>query len=125
MSATPDSAGSRLDTMRWAAAVVVLIAAVVGFYYFSDQLLIYRVTGLLVAAAAAFALVMGTQLGQWVLGLVKESQNEVRKMVWPTRQETMQTTWAVALMVLVVGFFLWLLDMLLGSGLALLTGIRG
>jgi len=111
--------------MRWAAAVVVLIAAVVGFYYFSDQLLIYRVTGLLVAAAAAFALVMGTQLGQWVLGLVKESQNEVRKMVWPTRQETMQTTWAVALMVLVVGFFLWLLDMLLGSGLALLTGIRG
>jgi preprotein translocase subunit SecE len=111
--------------MRWAAAVTVLVAAIAGFYYFSDQLLIYRVAGLLVAVAAALALVVGTQLGQWVLGLAKESQNEVRKMVWPTRQETMQTTWAVAAMVLVVGVFLWLLDMLLGMGLALLTGIRG
>lgn len=125
MSVTPDSDGSRLDTMRWAAAVVVLMAAIVSFYYFADQLLIYRVAGLLIAVAAALALVVGTQLGQWVLGLAKESQNEVRKMVWPTRQETMQTTWAVAAMVLVVGVFLWLLDMLLGTGLAMLTGIRG
>ncbi len=125
MSATPDSAESRLDTLRWSGAVVVLVAAVAGFYYFSEQLLIYRVVGLLLAVAAALALVVGTRLGQWVLGLIKESQNEVRKMVWPTRQETMQTTWAVAAMVLVVGVFLWLLDMLLGTGLALLTGIRG
>lgn len=125
MSVTPDSDGSRLDTLRWAAAVAVLMAAVVSFYYFADQLLIYRVAGLLIAVAAALALVVGTQLGQWVLGLAKESQNEVRKMVWPTRQETMQTTWAVAAMVLVVGVFLWLLDMLLGTGLAMLTGIRG
>jgi preprotein translocase subunit SecE len=57
-----------------------------------------------------------------VLGFITGAQNEVRRVVWPTRQETVQTTLAVVLMVFLVGIFLWLLDMILLWAIQLLTG---
>jgi preprotein translocase subunit SecE len=62
----------------------------------------------------ALGVVYTTATGQRAWGFIRESRVELRKMVWPTRGETVQTTLAVFVMVLVVGIFLWLLDMLLG-----------
>ena len=71
---------------------------------------------------AALLLAWQTQLGRATLSFILSSRNEVRKMVWPTRQETVQTTLFVIVTVLVVGVVMWLLDLALGWGLQFLTG---
>ena len=99
-------------------AVLVLLAGVVGFYYFEDESQLLRVLGMLAVAAVAFFIAATSEPGKRSLGFVKEARVEVRKVVWPTRQETIQTTIAVLFMVILVAIMLWLFDMLLGWGVA-------
>ena len=105
---------SAFDTFKLMTAVLVLIAGVVGFYYFEDESQLLRVLGMLAVAGVAFFIVSTTDVGQRGLGFLKESRVEVRKVVWPTRQETLQTTIAVLFMVVLVAIMLWLFDMFLG-----------
>ena len=112
----------RYDTLLWSVAVVIVVAAMVAFYWFAEALLAVRVVGLLAAVAVAVAIAARTRLGAEVLGYLRDSRVELRKVVWPMRQETLQTTLAVFLMVTVMGIFLWLLDMLLLWGVRVLTG---
>ncbi len=107
---------SAFDTFKLMAAVLVLIAGVVGFYYFEDESQLLRVLGMLAVAVVAFFIAATSEPGRRGLGFVKESRVEVRKVVWPTRQETLQTTIAVLFMVILVAIMLWLFDMLLGWG---------
>jgi preprotein translocase subunit SecE len=111
-----------VDTAKLVAAVVLLLAGIVQFYYFADDLMIYRVLALLALVAAALGVVFTTQLGQGVWGFMRDSRNEVRKVVWPTRQETIQTTLLVIAMVVLVGIMLWLMDIFLRWAVMLLTG---
>jgi preprotein translocase subunit SecE len=88
--------------------------AVVGNSYFADESLLYRVLGILVLAAGAGMLALQTAKGAAFWALVKGSRTEIRKVVWPTRQETVQTTMIVVGFVLLVAVILWGLDSLLG-----------
>ena len=72
----------------------------------------------IVAVAIAFQ----TLPGRKTYALAQDAVTETRKVVWPTRTETVQTTLVVAAMVIVVGILLWLLDMFLGWGFQTLTG---
>jgi preprotein translocase subunit SecE len=103
-------------------AVFVLIAGIVGFYYFEAQSQLYRVLGLLAVAGVAVAIVMQTAMGRGTWHFAVDSRIEVRKVVWPSRQETVQTTLIVFAMVLVMGIVLWLFDTALGAILKALTG---
>jgi preprotein translocase subunit SecE len=116
---------SKLDTFKLASAALILLVAVAAFYYFADYLLLVRVLGLLGAVGVAVAIALTTELGGNVLGFIKDARAELRRVVWPTCQETLQTTLAVVLMVIVVGIFLWLLDMLLFWIVRLLTSTGG
>jgi preprotein translocase subunit SecE len=116
---------SKFDTLKLASAVLILLMAVAAFYYFVDYLLLVRVIVLLAAVGVAVAIALTTELGGNVLGFLKDARMELRRVVWPTRQETLQTTLAVMLMVIVMGIFLWLLDMLLFWIVRLLTGTGG
>ena len=116
---------SPLDTAKLGLAVLILAAGVFGFYWLDDADQLYRVLGMIGVVAVAAVLVFTTDLGRGLLGFAKESRTELRKVVWPTRQETLQTTLVVMVMVLVVAIFLWLLDMLLLWGVNALTGIGG
>ena len=107
---------SGLDTVKLMSALLVLIAGVVGFYYFEDESQLLRVIGMLALAATAFYVVSTTEIGRRSLGFVRDAKVEVRKVVWPTRAETTQTTIAVLIMVLLVAIMLWLIDMTLGWG---------
>jgi len=98
-------------------ALLVLIAGVVGFYYFEGESQLLRVLGMLGMAAVAFGIASTSDLGRRGLGFVRDARIEVRKVVWPTRQETLQTTIAVIIMVIVVAIMLWLIDMFLGWGI--------
>ena len=93
-----------------------MIAGVVGFYYFEDESQLLRVIGMLVIVGIAFFIVSMTDIGRRSLGFVKDARVEVRKVVWPTRQETLQTTMAVLIMVVIVAIMLWGIDSLLGLG---------
>lgn len=107
-----------LDTVKLAVAVALLIAGVMGFYWFHDESTLIRVLGLLVVVGIAVGLGMTTAKGNQLAGFMGNARTEVRKMVWPTRVETTQTTLIVLAVVILVGIFLWLLDMLLGWGVS-------
>jgi len=109
---------SAIDTFKLMSAVLVLIAGVVGFYYFEDESQLLRVLGMLAVAVVAFFIAASSDPGRRGLGFVKDARVEVRKVVWPTRQETLQTTIAVLFMVILVAIMLWLFDMFLGWGVS-------
>jgi len=115
----------KLDTFKLVMAVVFLLVGIAGFYYYETQALLYRVLALLVFVAVALGVVYTTRLGQSVIGFGRESRAEVRKVVWPTRQETVQTTMMVIVAVIVLGILLWLIDMVLVSAVQYLTGQGG
>ena len=122
MNTKVDTESSRLDSLKLGVAVLMVAGGIYAFYHFEDQHLVLRVLGLLSVAAIAVFIAAQSALGRSVLGFISGAQSEVRRVVWPTRQETVQTTLAVVLMVFLVGIFLWLLDMLLLWGIQLLTG---
>ena len=107
---------SGLDTVKLMVALSILIAGVMGFYYFEDESQLLRVIGMLAVVGIAFFIVSMTDIGRRSLGFVKDARVEVRKVVWPTRQETLQTTLAVLVMVVIVAIMLWGIDSLLGLG---------
>ena len=114
MNAKSEAKDSRFDLLKWIVAALLVIAGVVGNQYFSGEPILYRVVALLVLAVAAAAVALQTAKGQAFFGLVKEARVEIRKVVWPTRQETTQTTLIVVLVVIVMALMLWGLDSLLG-----------
>lgn len=113
------------DVVKQVFSIVFIIAGLAGFYYFSEYALLYRVLTLVVIVLIAMGLMLTTRIGQGFWTFALESKQEVRKVVWPTRQETMRTTLMVFAMVLIVGVILWLLDMFLFWGVRLLTGQGG
>ena len=114
MVSKTEQSSSTIDTLKLMTALLVLIAGVVGFYYFEEESLLLRVLGMLAVAVVAFFIAASSDPGRRGLGFVKEARVEVRKVVWPTRQETLQTTIAVLFMVVLVAIMLWLFDMFLG-----------
>ena len=119
---TEEVVTSKLDSFKLFLAIVILIAGIVGFYYFEAESQLYRVLGVVAMSGVAIAVAATTRLGQALIGFARESRMEVRKVVWPTRQETVQTTFMVIVAVIVIGIFLWLVDMLLGWAIQMLTG---
>ncbi len=122
MSKTAEVQGSSLDLVKWALALFILIAAVAGFYYYSEYSQLLRVVLLLVAVVVSVAVIWNTPKGQNTRAFMGDSRTEVRKVVWPTRKETIQTTMFVVIAVVLVGIFLWLLDMFLLWAVQILTG---
>ena len=122
MNTKAETESSRFDSLKLGIAVVLLAGAIIAFYRFDSQLLVLRVLGLLAVAGISVFIGAQSRTGKNIIGFIKGAQTEVRKVVWPTRAETVQTTLAVVLMVFLVGIFLWLLDMILLWAIQLLTG---
>jgi len=125
MNARAEAGATGLDTAKLVAAAILLVAGIYGFYYFAAYSTLLRVLGLLAISAVAAAIALQTEAGRKLWQFAGDARNEVRKVVWPTRQETMQTTLVVIVMVLILGIILWLFDMVLMSILRFLTGQGG
>jgi len=117
MSTTSESAGSGFDWLKWALVFGILGLGIFGNWYYQDQSLLYRVLAMLVLAVSAFAMAVQTERGRIAWTLIKESRGEIRRVVWPTWNETTQTTMIVLVLVLIFSLILWLLD----SGLSWLV----
>jgi preprotein translocase subunit SecE len=121
MSAKTDTQTSKLDFAKLFSAAMLVTIAIIAFYYFADHSLLLRVVGLLVVIGIAVGIFLTTELGGNLIGFTHEARGELRKVVWPTRTETIQTSLAVIFMVIIMGIFLWLLDMFLFWLVRLLT----
>jgi preprotein translocase subunit SecE len=113
---------SSLDTVKLLFAVGIIMGGIYGFYYLDSYSQLLRVLGLLGLVGVATLIAYQTAVGRTVWEFASSSKVEVRKVVWPSRQETMQTTLIVFVMVLIMGIVLWLFDMMLGAILKALTG---
>ena len=125
MNASVEVQSSGMDTVKLIVALVSLTAGVAGFYLFEEHSLLLRVLGLLAMVVVSVLIVLQTAVGRNVWKFAADARTEVRKVVWPTRQETIQTTLIVMFVVLLMGIFLWLVDMMLLSLVKTLTGQGG
>lgn len=122
MNAKADQKGGSLDIVKWIAVIALVSVGVVANQFYAAEPILYRVIGLVVLAAVAFFIAAQTIKGAAMLQLAKESRAEIKRVVWPTRQETMQTTLIVVAVVLVMGLLLWGLDTLLGWIVSIIVG---
>ncbi|MEM9255665.1 MAG: preprotein translocase subunit SecE [Pseudomonadota bacterium] len=117
-----ETTDSRLDGLKWTIVFVLLAVAVVGNSYYGDQSLLYRVLGIVAISVVAALVALQTAKGAAFWDLVKGSRTEIRKVVWPTRQETLQTTAIVVVFVFIVALMLWGLDSLLSLLVSMVIG---
>jgi preprotein translocase subunit SecE len=117
-----EAAGNKLDSLKWVLVALLVGAGIYANSYFSDESLLYRVIGLLVIAGVALSIAVTTVRGESAWTMIKGARTEIRKVIWPTRQETTQTTIIVMIFVVVCGLFFWALDSFLGWLASLLLG---
>jgi preprotein translocase subunit SecE len=111
-----------VDKAKLALAIVVVLAGLVGYYYFADASTLLRVLGVIVALAVAAVVAFTSLQGRTLWKFIQGARVELNKVVWPTREETIQTTLVVLVVALFGGVFFWLLDLFL---LWLTTRITG
>ena len=104
-------------------SIGVLITGMILFYYYSDVRLFYRVVGMISVVIFSAFIAYQSDFGKLVYTYVTDSKVELKKVTWPTKQETTQTTLGVIFVVIVVGILLWLFDMLLGWAIGTLYGV--
>jgi preprotein translocase subunit SecE len=114
-----------LDALKLAAGVVILAAGIAGFYLLADLPIWLRWIIVLAALVVGALVSLQSAQGKTFWAFVQSSRIELRKVVWPTRQETVQVTIVVFVMIVVLGFFFWGVDSLLGFVTKWLTGRGG
>ena len=98
------------DKIKFALALLLLVAGVAGFYFLSEQAMILRVLAVFAGLGLSAAVAWQTEPGRLFFIFAKEATTEAKKVVWPSRKETLQTTGLVFAFVVVMAFFLWLTD---------------
>ena len=110
------------DKIKLVLAVLLVIAGIAGFYVLKDDATILRVASVLAGLVAAALVAWTTAPGREFFTFAQESVVETKKVVWPSRKETVQTTGMVLAFVLVMAIFLWIVDALLVWGVKFLMG---
>jgi preprotein translocase subunit SecE len=115
MNSKVETQTSALDVVKIVVAVLIVLAAIAAYYRFADWNVILRVGAVIVAVALAAVIALTTEQGKRLTSFVREAQTEIRQVVWPTRQETIQTTGVVIAVVIIAALFLWVFDWVLGG----------
>ena len=125
MNSNVEIVNVKFEILKLALAIVIVISGIVGFYVFVEQSILLRTIGLLISVSISVFIALQTDKGRSFWNFFQDAQIEVRKVVWPTREETLQTTLIVILVVVLVAIILWLLDMFLGWSVRNLLGQGG
>jgi preprotein translocase subunit SecE len=99
-----------VDKIKVAVAVLLVAAGIAGFYYLQDTAVVLRVVSVLGGVAAGAVVMWTTVWGKEFWAFAHDSVAETRKVVWPTRNETLQATAIVFVFVVVMALFLWVVD---------------
>ena len=110
---TGQQQSSLLDTVKLLGSVLILLAGIVSYYYLIQISILFRVLIILASVVISLVIFFQTLRGKTLWEFFQGSRVEIKKVIWPTRQETLQTTLTVFVFVLIMGIFFWLLDFLL------------
>jgi preprotein translocase subunit SecE len=111
---TIENVTSTVDRLKLALAVLVIIAGIVGFSVLESKIpMVGRIAVFIGSLILAAVIAWFSEPGRRTIAFAQDSYNEVRRVVWPTRKETMQMTGIVFAFVAVMGLFLWVLDKLI------------
>lgn len=122
MNATSETPKGGLDLVKWL-GVLVLLTLMVAANYIYEFSAVEKAASIVVLVGLAAFIAAKTSKGAAFIEFAKEARTEVRKVVWPTRQETMQTTIIVMVATLIVALLLWGLDSILLSLVSFITGL--
>ena len=114
-----------IDAFKIVLAAAALVGGVVAYYWFENEPQVLRVLMVLGGLIAGLLILYWSTPGRELWDYVQSSRVELRKMVWPTRQETWRTTFVVFCFVVALGIFFWLVDMALAWGAKHVTGQGG
>ena len=123
-ASTEEQPSSSFDGLKWFAVAILLAAAIGGNFYYGQESVLLRAIGVVFAVGVAGLVAMQTLKGRTAVAFAKESRTEVRKVVWPTRQEAIQTTGIVLVVTLLMSLLLWGLDSVLFWLVGLITGMK-
>lgn len=118
-----DEEASIFDRMKWWFVYLVVAGGIFGNWYFGNSEseflkgALWRALILVVLAVGCALLLLTTERGRNLWILLRDARSEIRRVIWPTRQETIQTTWIVLILIVIFALILWLLD----SGLSILV----
>ena len=104
---------SLLDTIKLLGSVLILLVGILSYYYLIQISILFRVLIVVATVFVSLVVFFQTQRGKTLWEFFQGSRVEIKKVIWPTRQETLQTTLTVFVFVLIMGIFFWLLDFLL------------
>ncbi|MCT8578658.1 preprotein translocase subunit SecE [Glaesserella parasuis] len=114
-----------INNVLWVFSISLLTIAAIGNTYFAEYFsLIVRILLLVVLCVAALGIAAMTNQGQQSIDFIKDSRQELRKIIWPNRQETTQTTLMVVAMCVVVALALWGIDSIIVLIIDFLTNLR-
>jgi preprotein translocase subunit SecE len=122
---TENQEESGLDWLKWLVVSALILAVLIANHYYSDVSMLLRTVAWLAVLAVSGFVASKTKKGKWVLDFFRDSRAELRKVVWPTREETLQTTLVVVAMVVILALILWGMDGILVWMIGWLTGQRG
>jgi preprotein translocase subunit SecE len=126
MSANTEAqeSGRGLEIVKWLIVAALLITAIVGNYIYRGSSLPLRAIAVVIIIGIAFGVALLTAKGKATLEFARAARVEVRKVIWPTRQEALHTTLIVAAVTVVMSLILWGLDGILVRLVSFLTGLR-
>ncbi len=110
------------DKLKLALSILILAGGIGAFYYFGDRPAIVQWGVLLAGIGVAVGVAALTAPGRAAWEFSKAARVELRKVVWPTRKETMQMTLVVFAMVVLIAVFIWVLDWALHKTITVITG---
>jgi len=125
MNTKVETGPGTLDTVKLVAAIAILLGGFVGYYWFAEYSVLWRVLGLVGSLVLGVLVAFTSTQGKEVWEFMKGSQVELRKVVWPTRQETINTTGIVLVFAIVMAVFFFLVDLALLNFTQLVTGPGG
>jgi len=113
MEANVETKPTIFDTVLLLLSIAILVGGIFAYYYFADESVLLRTLGVLAAFALAIYVAMQSAQGQTLWAFIQGARVELRKVVWPTREEAVQTTIIVLVFAMIMGTFFWLLDIFL------------
>ena len=116
---------SALDKVKIFLAIAIVIGGIAGYYIYEDAPAVLRIASVIFSLAIAIGVFFTSGVGRELWRFIQGSRIELRKVVWPNRQETGQTTLVIIFFVIIMGIFFWLLDMFLAWAARMLTGQGG
>jgi preprotein translocase subunit SecE len=125
MNTKAETAPGALDTVKLVLAAMVLVGGIVAYYYFAEASMVWRALAVVGGLVAGLVIAFQSSQGRDIWEFIQGAQVEIRKVVWPTKQETWQTTLLVLVFTVALAVFFFLVDLALLEITQFLTGQGG